>query len=169
MIPVNFAIMITCSANIHEIQRIILFTQTTGFPPASVLTNLRQILLAALVAVLTVLPGCELLRDEPTNMALRIIGSYASMSAEEYAGQSGELPMRERALFDYLRALREQGGKLSYNVDSVKRENPAHRRVVVVVNEKSLLGIKQERARFSVELSRDAENVWRVDSFLLVE
>jgi hypothetical protein len=122
-----------------------------------------------LLVVFVVLPGCELLRDEPTNMALKTIDNYASMTDADFVARGEALAMRERASITYLRALREQGSKLSYSVDSVVRDNPAHREVVVIVRERNLSGIRQERARYRIELSRNEKKAWQVASFQLIE
>lgn len=161
--------MITCSADIHTILRILLFIQQKIISRLRAPTGFLGALPAALLVMLVMLPGCELLRDEPTNMALKTIETYTSMSDSEFVALSAPLAMRERASLTYLRALREQGSKFSYNVDSVVRDNPAHREVVIIVNERSRSGVRQERARYRIELSRNKKKAWQVASFLLIE
>ena len=163
-IPVGFAIMITCSAYIHEYCHILLMSGQTA-----TLSKTRLIPLILFLVVAWSLSSCELLRDEPSNRAIATIKNYASMPGEEFTGESTKLAMRERQVFIYLRALQVQGGKLSYSIDSIDRRNPAHRQVVVVVSERSGIGQKKERARFTVELSRDAKKAWGIDSFELIE
>lgn len=130
---------------------------------------MRITLLALLLVAAWTLSGCELLRDEPSNRAIATIKNYADMPDVEFTGVSAKLAMRERQVFTYLRALQVQGGKLSYSIDSIDRRNPDHRQVVVVVHERNWLGQKKERARFTVELSRNAKKAWSIDSFLLIE
>lgn len=161
--------MITCSADIHEIQRILLLIQQTNDSRSHATTGFWRALPVSLLAMVVMLSGCELLRDEPTNLALKTIETYANMTDTEFVAQSRPLAIRERGSLTYLRALREQGSKLGYRVDSVARDNPAHRGVVVIVNERNRAGIKQERARYRVELSRNKKKTWQVTSFQLIE
>ena len=161
--------MITCSADIHEFQQILLVNTETVFSFSRAAAGFGRLPLALPLALFVILSGCELLRDEPTNMAIKTVENYTSMTDADFVAGHETLPMREHASLTYLRALREQGGKLSYSVDSVVRDNPAHREVVVIVNEKNLSGVSHERVRYRIELSRNEKKAWQVTSFQLIE
>jgi hypothetical protein len=162
-IPVGFVIMITCSAGIHEFCHILLIPGQYSH-----VAKTRN-LLAVLLIPIWLLSGCELIRDEPSNKALAMIETYANLTSAEFANKANELGMREQQAFNYLRALKEQGGKLRYGIDSIERKNKAHRSVVVVVTERNRFGQKKQRAQFTIELSRDKKDTWTVDSVMLIE
>ena len=131
--------------------------------------GIKNLKALGLVSALLLLSSCGLLRDEPTNKAVKLIESFATMAEAEYSLQRKSIAVRERLAFDYLRALQAQNRKLSYGVENVQRINAGSRTVLVTVSERDTASSQPERARFKVLVNRDDQNVWRIESYRLVE
>lgn len=133
----------------------------TGFFRKSVVTGLMPLLM--------LLSACELLREEPTNMAVTMVQTLINMEDTDYAIRRNALSMREQLAIDYLRALRIQNDNLKYGVESVHRKHKDNRTVVVNVVERTSAGGRPVRAQFEVIVTRNEKRAWKVTSFRLVE
>lgn len=122
----------------------------------------------AVMAMIT-LTACGVFIDDPTTEALKHIRALVTMPEAEYRLKRKDIALREQTSIDYLRAMRVQNVKLSFDFEDIQRPEAKQRVVTVSVSEKRAAGGSHERARFRAHVEQNLDGDWQVVSFRQVE
>jgi hypothetical protein len=136
----------------------------------TIILDLNRLLRAGLVgATVLVLTACGVFSDDPATQALQHIRGFVAMPELEYQLARKDIALREQASIDYMRAMRVQNTKLSFDIEDMRRPGAKQREVTVSVSEKRGAGVSHERARFRIRVEQNADGIWQVTSFELAE
>lgn len=116
-----------------------------------------------------VLTACGVFSDDPATQALQHIRGLVAMPELEYQLKRKDIALREQASIDYMRAMRVQNAKLFFDIEDMRRPGAKQREVTVSVSEKRGTGGSHGRARFRIRVEQNADGIWQVVSFQLVE
>lgn len=121
------------------------------------------------VGAMITLTACGVFSDDPTTQALVYIRALVTMPESEYLQKRKDIALREQTSIDYLRAMRVQNAKLSFDVEDIHRPEAKQREVTISVSEKRSAGGSHERARFRAYVKQNPDGKWQVVTFLQVE